>query len=325
MQLRKTDSYMSPAPRPSLSNAIFCILLLLGVGHAVAQSPSVTECTRALNRGDYAQAERLAKSYLRKWPSDVAVRVLLGRAKLARGDFSGAFQQLRKVLAVDPRNVDALYYLSFTARALSQKEYERLFAMDPDSSRVHQLLAEAALEMQDSTRAEEEFQKALQVNPRSAEIATELAELKRSQSKFDDAMAYYMKAAQLGPLQYDVAYGLGACYTYKQDYAEAIAWLKKAVTLDPASAAAHFALGNALVQSGELEQALPELKASLQIEPRMRQAYFLLGRTYTKLGRKDEAAEAFSLLDELDRAVVPGGSARPSDSNSKPQLPKQSR
>jgi tetratricopeptide (TPR) repeat protein len=259
----------------------------------------LNECTRALYRNDYVQAEQLALQYLHKNPSDASVRVILGRAELAQGKFGSAFEQLRKALASDPRNIDALYYLSFSARAMSQLEYQRLFAMDPDSSRVHQLLGEAALEAQDPERSETEFQKALQAAPRSAEVAIELAELKRSQSKFDEAIIYYSQAGQMGHLSYEAAYGLGVCYTYKQDYAQSAEWLRKAVALAPDSAPGHFALGNALFQNGQLETAIPELQTALRFEPQMKQAYFLLGRAYTKLGRKEQAAAAFKKLDEL--------------------------
>jgi len=272
---------------------------------AWTQSSVFNECSQALYRNDFTQAEQLALKYLEKNPSDAPVRVLLGRAQLAQGKLVSAFEELRKALASDPRNIDALYYLSFAARAMSQQEYQRLFAIDPDSSRVHQLLAESALEDQDPVQAESEFQKALKANPRSAEVAIELAELKRSQAKFDEAITYYSQAAQIGKLNYDAAYCLGACYTYKQDYAQAAEWLRKAVALAPDSAAGHFALGNALFQSGKFETAIPELQTSLRFEPRMKQAYFLLGRAYTKLGRKDEAAAAFKKLDELSGPTGP--------------------
>jgi len=264
-----------------------------------AQSTVLEECTRALYAGDYSQVEQLAQDHLRKNPSDVSVRVVLARGELAEGKLYQSFEDLRKALASDPHNVDALYYLSFAARAMSQQEYQRLFAMNPDSSRVHQLLAESALESQDPAQAEAEFRKALDANPGSSELATELAELKRSQSKFDEAITYYSQAVQLESGNYDAVYGLGACYTYKQDYKQAAQWLHKAVALAPDSAAGHFALGNALFQSGSLEHAIPELETSLRLEPRMKQAYFLLGRAYTKLGRKEEAAAAFKKLDEL--------------------------
>lgn len=272
---------------------------------AFPQLSALASCRRAFYRQEYVKAAQIAETRLRTRPHDLPVRVMLARVELAQGRFRPAFEQLLKVLTSDPRNVDALYYLSFAARGLSQQEYQRLFAMAPDSSRVHQLLAEAALQAENPTEAEAQFLKALQNNPRSGEIATELAELKRSQSKFDEAIQYYTKAENAGHLTYEIAYGLGACYTYKQEYAQATNWLRRAVNLDPKSVAAHFALGNSYFQTGDFNAAIPQLLTAVGYEPNMKQAYFLLGRAYTKLGQRQKAAAAFKKLDELSTSAVP--------------------
>jgi tetratricopeptide (TPR) repeat protein len=307
----------------SISHPVLCSLSLLIVvtmmwHPAYGQSSALTECTRAFYRGDYALAAQLAEKYLRQYPKDAPVRVMLARTELAQSKLQQAFEELQKVLGGDPKNIDALYYLSLASRELSEREYQRLFSMAPDSARVHQLLAEAALAAQNPTEAEQEFQKALKANPKSLEVPTELAELKRSQSKFDEAITYYLQAEKNAPLTYDVAYGLGACFTYQQDYDRAVEWLRKAVDLAPDSAAGRFALGNALFQEGQFEAAIPELNFALRSEPRMKQAYFLLGRAYSKLGRQEESRAAIKKLDELNRAEVPGQAKDP-QANVKPK------
>jgi tetratricopeptide (TPR) repeat protein len=300
--------------RQLLAAALMSIAFTCSV--AFAQSSTVSECTRLFNRGDYAQAAELASKHLRRFPKDSAAWVLLARADLAQGKLQESFDALRKALTADPKNIDALYYLSLVSRELSQREYQRLYALAPDSARVHQLLAEAALSAENPTEAESEFASALKANPRSVEILIAMAELKRSQSKFDEAIVFYTRAAEIPPLTYDAAYGLGACYTYKQEYSQAIDWLRKAVALAPDSAGAHFALGNALFQGGQLEPSIPELNTALQLEPKLKQAYFLLGRAYSKLGRTQEARGALNKLDEMNRAEVPGRAS------SDPVLPK---
>jgi tetratricopeptide (TPR) repeat protein len=300
----------------------FFVLAITIGAQAYGQSSALTESTKAFYRGDYVQAAELAEKHLRLHPNDAPVRVILARAELARGEFQQAFEGLQKVLASDPNNIDALYYISLIARELSHREYERLFSIAADSDRVHQLLGEAALAAENRGEAEEEFRKALKGNPRSIEVSTELAELKRSQSKFDEAIVYYTQAERIGPLNYEIAYGLGACYTYEQEYARAIEWLRKAVALAPDSAAGRFALGNALFQIGQIEAAIPELDVSLRLEPRMKQAYFLLGRAYSKLGRMDEAKAALKKLDELNRSEIPGhDKSSIGDANPKPDAP----
>ncbi len=296
-------------------------LTLTICAESFGQSSALTRCQEAFYRGDYAEAAQLAERHLGKYPNDAAVLVMLARAELARGKLHEAFAELQRALASDSKNIDALYYLSLVSRELSEREYQRLFSMAPDSSRVHQLLGEAALGAENPTEAEEEFQKALKTNPQSREVATELAELKRSQSRFDEAIAYYLQAAKSGPLNYDIAYGLGACYTYRQEYSQAIEWLRKAVALAPDSAAGRFALGNALFQNGQFEAAIPELNFAVRAEPRMKQAYFLLGRAYSKLGHQEEAKAAIKKLDELNRAEVPGQTkGSTGDARSKPEL-----
>jgi tetratricopeptide (TPR) repeat protein len=285
--------------------SLWLVLVVASSSLVIAQNTPLAECTREFYRGEYAHAEQLAETQLRTHPAAIPFRLMLARAQLAQGQFQPAFEQLRKVLATDPNNIDALYYISLIARESSQREYQRLLATAPDSYRAHQLLAEAALAAQNPSEAEREFQSALKANPRSIDAATELADLKRSQSKFDEAIGFYTQAANAGPLSYAVAYGLGACYTYKKDYPQAADWLRKAVSLAPDSAAGHFALGNALFQGGQLEPAIPELQASLKLEPRMKQAYFLMGRAYSKLGRQEQAQAAFQKLDQLNRSEVP--------------------
>lgn len=287
---------------PPLLRAICTLVLTANFGaQAIAQTKAMPESERALYRGEYQQAARLAEQHLQKHPRDSSARVILARAALAQGDFQSALRELQRTLASDPRNIDAHYYLALVAKVLSQQQYQRLFALAPDSHRVHQLMAEAALAAEKHAEAEAEFQAALKIQPSSVEVLTELAELKRMQSNFDEAITYYARAEQAGTLDYDIAYGLGACYTYKQDYPRAIEYLQRAVNFVPDSAAARFALGNALFQGGRIEAAIPELKASLQLESQLKQAYFVLGRAYQKLNRRDEAKEAFRQLDEINR------------------------
>ncbi len=263
---------------------VCCLLFILTSQAAMAQTSILKESSEALYRGDFQQAGQLAERHLRKFPKDAPVRVILARAALAQGNFQGAFAELRKALAADPRNIDAHYYLSIVARALSQREYQRLFAMAPDSDRVHQLAGEAALVAENQAEAEMELKAALTAKPNSVEVLTELGEIKRLQSNFDEAIDYYTRAEQAGSLDYDIAYGLGVCYTFKQNYQRAIEYFGRAVELAPDSAAGRFALGNALFQNNQTEAAIPLLKATVELEPKFKQAYFLLGRAYQKLG-----------------------------------------
>ncbi len=269
-----------------------------------AQVATLPEAAKALYRGDPARAATITVAYLKTHPNDANARVMLARAVLAQGQFQPAYDELKKALTIDPNHIDALYYLGIIATALSQNEFKQLYALAPDSDRVHQLLAESFKAQENPSEAESEYLAALKANPNSFEVLTALGELKREQSKFDEAIDYYLRAEKSGGMNYDLAYGLGASYTFKQDYAKATEYLKQAIKYDVNSGAAHFALGNVLFQTEQMAEAVPSLKQAISLEPKLRQAYFLLGRAYQKLGNKIEAQAAFKKVDELSQAEL---------------------
>ena len=276
----------------------------IGACVAFGQATALRESAQALNRGEYTKASELAAAHLRRSPDDVAVRVILARAQLAEGKLDKASENLRKTLASDPKNVDALFYLSLVAKEFSKQENQRLFSLAPDSDRVHQILGETALAASKQDEAEEEFEKALKIRPDSLAVLVQLADLKRSQFKFDEAIGYYSQAERLDPTAYEIVYGLGTCYTSKQEFSQAIEWLQKAVAVAPNSATGHFALGNALFQDGQFEAAIAELKSSLKIDAGTNQAYSLLARAYSKLGRTAEAQAVLQKLKQLNRRAM---------------------
>ena len=297
------------SPPKSWALVYFSWLLLFSVDSAAhGQAAVLNESTHALNRGEYRKASELAAAHLRKSPSDVAVRVILSRAEFSQGQLERAFENLRKAVASDPNNIDALFYLSLVAKESSKSENQRLFSLAPDSERVHQLLGEAALAATNQDEAEEEFQKVIKINPNSAAGLTQLAELRRSQFKFDEAINYYLRVERLDPMDYETAYGLGSCYASKLEFPAAIEWFRKAVALAPNFPSSRFALANVLFQDNQFEAAIPELKSSLQMDPRMSQAYSLLSRAYSKLGRLEEAQATLQKLKELNRTVMHGES-----------------
>jgi protein O-GlcNAc transferase len=262
-------------------------------------SPPEAAAARAFDRGDYAQAIALARQRLRSLPRDTNARLVLARAEAALGRFEDAYQSFRRVLALQPRNTDALYYLSILGGVLAQSEYDRLLAQAPDSPRAHQLRGDLHVAQERPADAEAEYKAALEAAPASLDVLIALGDLTRHQSRFEDALGYYGRAAELGPRRYEVVYGTGVCHSYLRDYAPAIASFREAVRLDPASAPAHLALGHALLQSGQTAAAVPELESAARLEPRMLQAQYLLGRAYRTLGRVQDAEAAFARVKDL--------------------------
>jgi tetratricopeptide (TPR) repeat protein len=274
-----------------------CLASLLG---PVPSFPSdLTEGTRALHQGRFDQAAGLAERVLKVDQRSTAARLLLAQANLAQGKYLPAYRQLREALRAEPKNVDALYYLGQLCNALSQVEYQALYALAPDSARVHQLQAELYQVQEKTAKAEEEYQAALKANPRLVEVLVSLGDLNRSQFRFDEALSYYSRALEIDPLNYDAVYGVGACHHFQQGPQKALEYFRRAVTIDPKSAAARLALGDVLLRINQAPAAVNELKAAIALEPKMRQAYTLLGKAQQKLGQTKEAEASFKMAQNL--------------------------
>jgi Tfp pilus assembly protein PilF len=282
------------------------ILALLAV--TLAASPvsaaDLTEGTRALYRGDFEAAAQQAEEFLKLHPRAAAAQILLARAHIAQGRAADSYQELLTAIQWDPKNVDALYYLGRVCLILSQQEYRQLFAMAPDSFRVHQILAETYAARQDTASAEEEYKAALKVNPRAVEILDALGGLKRSSFKFDEAATYYSRALAISPQDYEAAYGLGACALFQNQEQQALGHLRRALEIDPRSAPARLALGDALLRTGQSAAAIRELKTAVSLEPAMRQAYTLLARAYRQVGQPQAAEAALKKEQELAREQI---------------------
>jgi len=278
---------------------VLAMILVAGGALRADQDAGLAETARALYRGNALQAAALARRYLKVHPGTPAALILLARAEMAQREYQSAYQYLGKVLRANPKNIDALYYLGRVCLNLSQAEHQALYALAPDSVRVHQLLAESYRAQENKARAEEEYLAALRADPRSVEVFNSLGDLKRSQFKFDEATSYYARATEIQPRDYDSAYGLGACYLYRQEPERALEPLRRALVIDPDSAPARLALGDALFRAGEVAEAVTELKAAAALQPDMRQAYTLLARAYRRLGQSQEAKEALKKSNEL--------------------------
>jgi len=259
------------------------------------------EAFKALYSGDAGQALRLTSEYLKAHPSDVRVLVLQARAHVARQEYEAAYDGLVKALALDERNVDALYFLAIVAAQLSTGAFDQVFALQPDGARVHQLMARSLKLQESPLEAAAEYELALKADPNLVDALLEFAAMDREQSNCGHAVDLYDRAQRVQP-SYDGAYGLGVCLAVQNDHAHAVDAFREALKYDPKSAAAEFGLGSSLLQIGDAASAVAALRRAVQLAPKMRETYYVLGRAYQKMGQSELAQEAFARATALARS-----------------------
>jgi tetratricopeptide (TPR) repeat protein len=270
------------------------------VSRTVKADDRMAEAFKALYSGDPGRALQLTSAYLKEHPSDVKVLVLQARAHVAREEYEAAYDGLVKALALDARNADALYFLAIVASQLSTGAFDRVFALQPDGARVHQLMARSLRLQESPLEAAAEYELALKADPNLVDALLEFAAMDREQSNCDHAVDLYERAQRVQP-SYDGAYGLGLCLAVQNNQARAVETFREALKYDPKSAAAEFGLGSSLLQLGDAASAVAALQRAAQLAPNMRETYYVLGRAYQTMGQSERAQEAFARATALAR------------------------
>jgi len=89
---------------------------------------------------------------------------------------------------------------------------------------------------------------------------------------------------------------------YRIDSSGGLPYAEEAVRLNPQYPFGHYVLGLLLVDTGEYQKAIPELETARRTFPyQIPQLYFSLGVAYSHVGRKEEAAHARAMFEQLKK------------------------
>ena len=217
-----------------------------------------------LNRLDLAAAS--LKKETTYDPSSASAWMWLGVVQLADGKADEAVEALDRARKLDPKNVDILYNRGRAHLLVSKNSYDEMYKADPDSWRVHQVLAQAYSESDRHPEAITEYQAALKKAPNQPGLHEELGSEYLATDKLEEAEA---------------------------EFAEE-------VKLDPNNAIASFKLGATQIERGKAEQGKSSVEAALQKNPRLKNASYYLGRAEMQLGNNDAAINALKLTTASD-------------------------
>ena len=187
-------------------------------------------------------------------------------------DAQAAYQQ---VLALEPRNPDALHLLGFVAHQQGAHE-----------------------------RAAELISQALAIDPSNAHAHCNLGRVREAQGNTDQALACYRKAVELAPEHVEALFRLANLQDSRGELERAIAGYRRIVALRPQHAAAHCNLGIALAALGRREEAVAAYTKALEHQPGFFEASFNRGIALRDLGRSDEAIQDFRRALELGPHVA---------------------
>jgi glycosyltransferase involved in cell wall biosynthesis/Tfp pilus assembly protein PilF len=243
-------------------------------------------------------------------PQNIEYQKSLGDClHVTHGKIDAAMDQYRKVLSLDPTNVETLAtigHLSVARREFEQARayYEKALAVDPDQAEVRQILdklqanlqpedpvagpmvlfekAQNDLKIGNKSRAKQLLEQVVAADPRFAQAHNDLGVLLFESGDKDGALTHYEKAAQLKPEDPVFLKNLADfLYIEMGNIEGALRKYVQALTLNPQDCEALLASGHICLTVGQKEDAAVFFSRVLEIEPWNQTAQQLLSQLHT--------------------------------------------
>jgi len=203
---------------------------------------------------------------------------------------SAAGTQLRRTEASKD---EGLYWLIRAKQGLAVRALVHAGEVEPDSIRLHELLAESYRDMGRYDAAENEYTLVLGMNPKDFSALIGAAANYLQEYRLDLAYEAIQRAIEQRPSDPEANYIAGEILIDQHKYDEAKPHLESSLTakaeLIPRI---HGLLGQVYANQGDNERAIEEFKIGISSDDDG-SLHYLLGRLYQKTGKKELADAAF--------------------------------
>lgn len=235
----------------------------------------IGELVGVYRKRDFAAAERMARSFTRKWPEFDLGWNILSASLHARG-------KLDKASAA----------------------YLQAIALNPGYAELHDNFGVLLVQQGRLADAEEHFRKSIDLNPASGKTRGNLALALMCKESFHEAEGLCRTAIGLDPNNASAYNTLGNALRALDRRKEAQTAFQRAVEINPDYAEAHHNLANELQSAGLPKAAESHYRLALRSNPNYVKAHCGLGNLLAMLGRLDQAERAYRDAIDLqpDRA-----------------------
>ncbi len=241
---------------------------------------------------------------------DTRLRVQAGMDLLeleyAQGNLAKTVEVLQTLERIDPPNANVQFaaYRFFSNLAAGARD--RIALTDPDSPRMHLIMAQQLVNRGDLPGAIAQYEAVIRLDPNFAGAHFELGEAILQNSRSNEARARAVKefeaALKLNPHDARSECWLGHIYASQQDYTAALKHYQRALELDPADAEVRVGLGKVLTATSQPQSALVHLLEAVRLDPLNAVAHYRLSAVYRQLGRTaDSQRESAAFRDIQDR------------------------
>jgi len=248
------------------------------------------------------EAAAALKKETASFPKDPNAWMWLGIASLARDHPEEAAEALDKADKLKPGDPDILYHRGRAHLLVSKNSYAEMFNADPQSWRVHRVLAQANAEADRHVEAIAEYQAAIRLAPTQPGLHEELGSEYRNANKISEAERAFQRELEIDPNNVLARYKLGALAVEQGDGAKAKQLIEEALKQKPGLIHSDYNLGRAEMLLGNDAVAAThfELASQTDTDPEVvEQAWYQLGTAYRRMHRTEEARNAMQMFQKL--------------------------
>jgi Flp pilus assembly protein TadD len=177
-----------------------------------------------------ASQEQIQK---RDWAKETESGTKEAAEKIRQGDFDGAIARLQGLLAKDPRNVHALFFLglAYVGNQMYPEAIDaltRVTAQNPTFPGAEFELGVCHRQLHEPEKALAAFEKSLEIDPKNADAAYNAGLILFEQSRIEDALARFEQGLAVKPQDPDLLEMAGRCYIHQGKLDQAVESLEKA-------------------------------------------------------------------------------------------------
>ena len=249
-----------------------------------------------LTEGCYARLIRQLQGRMSQHPT-VSEKIKLIEADFRLSRFDDAQAGAELLLKSDPQCGWATYWLAQSAEALSFQSLLRASSLNPNSSRVHEMLARHDADHYLWKQAIAEYQTALRLAPNLTDLYFGLGTAYWQEGDWAQAQLTLLKTLEISPASTVAAYELGDTFVNERQWANAVPYLRKSIGDHGVERKARLDLAKAESELGQDRQAVAALVPVKQ-DDADGEIHFRLAALYRKMGELDKAHNA---LDESER------------------------
>ncbi|MGO8787202.1 MAG: tetratricopeptide repeat protein [Terriglobia bacterium] len=225
----------------------------------------------------------------------------LAEAELRGGALDDAEATAMRALESSPSDAWAMYWLVQSCEALRYAAFRKVSVLNPNSARLHQMMAKYYADKHETSHAVAEYAAAIKLSPELPDLYLGLGTVYWEAGDWDRAEAPLRRALDLSPSLLNASYEVGDVYLQKRQWDNAIRYLHPADRDPTLNYEVSLDLSKAEGGLGHNQKAIDYL-LPLAGQDRDGDIHYRLALLYRKLGDSARAEAAIAISNQLRQA-----------------------